>query len=115
MAEEVKKAEDAFKAGYQVGKDFDDATGASTAWGDAAADVDPELAKSAADDWDRGDHAKAVGKFIHSTGEAAWKAGGDFIDGITGHVDAEPPPAIDIPMEPEQIGPVTEVAHETMP
>ncbi len=115
MAEEVEKGEEAFKAGWKVGKDFDEATGASTAWGDAAADVDPELARSAADDWDKGDHAKAVGKFVHSTGEAAWKAGGDFIDGVTGHVDAEPPPAFDIPMEPEQIGPVTEVAHEEMP
>jgi hypothetical protein len=115
MAEEAKKAEEAAKAGWQVGKDFDEATGAHEAWATGAYNEDPELAKSAADDWDKGDHAKAIGKFARASGEAAWDAAGDFIDGITGHVDAEAPPAFDIPTEPEQIGPVTQVAHEEMP
>ena len=115
MSDIIEKGEEAFKKGWEVGKEIDDATGASDTWSSAAVDADPELARSAADDWDKGDHAKAVGKFLHSTGEAAWDAASDFVDGITGHVEAEAPPTIDIPMEPEQIGPVTHVEHETMP
>jgi hypothetical protein len=114
MAEEAKKAEEAAKAGWQVGKDFDDATGAHDAWAAGAYNEDPELAKSAADDWDKGDHAKAIGKFARASGEALWDAGSDFIDGLTGHVEAEAP-VLDIPIEPEPIGPDQHVEHETMP
>jgi hypothetical protein len=114
MAEEVKKAEEAAKAGYQVGKDFDEATGAHDAWATGAYNEDPELAKSAADDWDKGDHAKAIGKFVRASGEALYDAGADFVHGLTGEVEAEAP-VLDIPTEPEPIGPETHVEHETMP
>ena len=67
-------------------------TGITPGWANAAHDVDPELAKSAADDWDKGDHAKAVGKFVYATGESIVEGVSDFIDGVTGHVDAVAPP-----------------------
>jgi hypothetical protein len=115
VAEEVKKVWDAAKGGYEVGKDINEKTGAGDAWGDAAYNQDPELAKSAADDWDKGDHMKAIGKFARASGEALVDGVEDFWDGLTGHVDAEAPPAIDLPSTEEISMPDQHVEHETMP
>jgi hypothetical protein len=41
-------------------------------------------------------------------------AASDFFSGLSGNVEAEAP-VIDLPVEPEQIGPDTHVQHETMP
>ncbi|TMD28727.1 MAG: hypothetical protein E6I94_07940 [Chloroflexi bacterium] len=115
MAEEVKKAKEAFEAGWDLGKEIDEKTGASTAWGDSAYEHDPELAKSAADDWDKGDHMKAIGKFARSTGGAIEDGAVDFWHGLTGEVEAEAPPALDLPSTEEINVPDQHVEHETMP
>jgi hypothetical protein len=91
VSEEVKKVWNAAKGGWEVGKEINEETGAGDAWGDAAYAQDPALAKSAADDWDKGDHAKAVGKFVYASGAALVEGVGDFFEGLTGQVDAEAP------------------------
>jgi len=114
VAEEVKKVWEAAKGGYEVGKDINEQTGAGDAWGDAAYNQDPELAKSAADDWDKGDHMKAIGKFARASGEALVDGVEDFWDGLVGNV--EPTAAqIDLPSEEPIYQPDQHVEHETMP
>ena len=91
--EEVKEA---FEAGYHVGTEIDQATGASDKLSTAAVNADPELALSASNnwddaksEWDKGDHleavgdgAKAVGKFVEGSAEAAYDSAKDFISDI---------------------------------
>jgi hypothetical protein len=91
VADDVKKVWNAAKGGWEIGEEINEKTGAGDAWGDAAYAQDPELAKSAADDWDKGDHAKAVGKFVYASGAALVDGVGDFFEGLTGQVDAEAP------------------------
>jgi hypothetical protein len=78
----------AFATGYWVGTQIDEATGASDALSTAAVDADPELARSAANDWDNAgaewsngeygsavaDGASSVGKFAVGSVEAAGSA-----------------------------------------
>ena len=64
MADDIDKVEKVFKAAWGLGKEFDEATGAHEAWATGAYQEDPALAQSAADDWDSGHHAKAIGKFV---------------------------------------------------
>jgi hypothetical protein len=115
VLEALDKVEETFKGAYERGERWGEETGITPGWANAAHDVDPELAKSAADDWDKGDHAKAVGKFLYSTGESISEGVSGFFSGITGEVEAKAPDLGSIPTEPEQIGPVTHVEHETMP
>lgn len=115
MADDIDKVEKVFKAAWGLGKEFDEATGAHEAWATGAYQEDPALAQSAADDWDSGHHAKAIGKFVRASSGALWDAGSEFFAGVTGEVEAMAPPPLDIPMEPEQIGPMTEVAQEDVP
>ena len=56
----IDKVEETFKGAYERGKRIGEETGITPGWSNAAYNEDPELAKSAADDWDKGDHAKAV-------------------------------------------------------
>jgi hypothetical protein len=111
----IDKVEETFKGAYERGERWGKETGITPGWTNSAYDVDPELAKSAADDWDKGDHAKAVGKFVHATGEAIEKGVGGFIDGVTGHVDAEPPPPIEIESHEDVSMSSSSVAHEDPP
>jgi hypothetical protein len=92
MVEEAYEAGEkvvgAFEKGYEIGTQFDQATGASDKLSTAAVDADPELALSASRDWDdanaawdKGDHVEAigdgvsaVGKFAVGTAEAAGSA-----------------------------------------
>jgi hypothetical protein len=111
----MDKVEETFKGAHERGERWGKETGITPGWTNSAYDVDPELAKSAADDWDKGDHAKAVGKFVHATGEAIEKGVGGFIDGVTGHVDAEPPPPIEIESHEEVSMSYSSVAHEDPP
>jgi hypothetical protein len=82
------KVVDAFKEGYEIGTQIDEATGASDAWSSAAVDADPDRASAAAEhwddagaEWDKGDHleaigdgAAAIGDFAVGTAEAAGSA-----------------------------------------
>jgi hypothetical protein len=115
VSEEVKKVWDAAKGGWEIGEEINEKTGAGDAWGDAAYEQDPELAKSAADDWDKGDHAKAVGKFVYASGAALVEGVGDFFEGLTGQVDAEAPPAIEIESHEEVSMSSSSVAYEDPP
>ena len=115
MADFIKKVEEAWDAGTDAGRRLDEATGASDTWSTAAVDADPELARSAADDWDKGDHAKAVGKFARATGEAIVDGVEDFWSGITGEVEAEAPPTINIESHEEVSMSSSSVAHEDPP
>ena len=111
----IKKVEETFKGAYKTGERWGQETGITPGWANSAYEQDPELAKSAADDWDKGDHAKAVGKFLHATGESIAEGVSGFVDGITGHVDAEAPPAIDIQSTEEVSMRSSSVAHEDPP
>lgn len=111
----MDKVEETFKGAYERGERWGQETGITPGWANSAYEQDPELAKSAADDWDRGDHAKAVGKFLHATGESIADGVGGFIDGITGHVDAEAPPAFDIPTTEEVSMSYSSTSHEDPP
>ena len=89
-----------FAAGYGIGTKIDEWTGASDKLSSAAVDANPELALSAANDWDdagtawdRGDHleaigdgASAIGKFAAGTAEAAVDAVGDALSDVGGAI-----------------------------
>ena len=115
VLEGMDKVEETFKGAYERGERWGQETGITPGWANAAHDVDPELAKSAADDWDKGDHAKAVGKFLYGTGEAISEGVSGFVDGITGHVDAVAPPPIEIHSEEEVSMSYSSVAHDDPP
>ena len=115
VLEGLDKLEETAKGAYERGERWGEETGITPGWANAAHDVDPELAKSAADDWDKGDHAKAVGKFVYATGEAIADGVSDFIDGVTGHVDAVAPPTIDIESHEEVSMRSSSVAHDDPP
>lgn len=115
VLEGLDKLEETGKGAYERGTRYGEETGITPAWSNSAYDADPELAKSAADDWDKGDHAKAVGKFLYGTGEAIAGGVGGFIDGVTGHVDAEAPPALDIPVSEEAETRSSSVSYEDPP
>jgi hypothetical protein len=87
----IDKVEETFKGAYERGKRIGEETGITPGWANSAYNEDPELAKSAADDWDKGDHAKAVGKFLYATGESIADGVSDFVSGITGQVEAQAP------------------------
>ena len=115
MADDVKKVWNAAKGGWEIGEEINEKTGAGDAWGDAAYAQDPELAKSAADDWDKGDHAKAVGKFVYASGAALVDGVGDFFEGLTGQVDAEAAPTVNIESHEEVSMSSSSVAYEDPP
>jgi hypothetical protein len=89
-----------FAAGYGIGTKIDEWTGASDKLSTAAVDANPELALSAANDWDdahaawdRGDHleaigdgASSVGKFVAGSAEAAVDAVGDALSDVGGAI-----------------------------
>ena len=111
----LDKLEETAKGSYERGERWGRESGATDAWANAAYEQDPELAKSAADDWDKGDHAKAFGKFLHATGESIAGGVSDFVDGITGNVDAEAP-EIHLESSPEEVTmSYSSVAHEDPP
>ena len=115
VLEGLEKVEETFKGAYKTGERWGQETGITPGWANSAYEQDPELAKSAADDWDRGDHAKAVGKFLHATGESIVDGVSGFVDGITGHVDAVAP---DIHLEstPEEVTmSYSQTAHDDPP
>lgn len=111
----MDKVEETFKGAYERGERWGQETGITPGWANSAYEQDPELAKSAADDWDRGDHAKAVGKFAYATGASIVDGVSGFIDGVTGHVDAEAPPAFDIPTTEEVTMSYSSTAHDDPP
>ena len=111
----LDKLEETAKGAYERGERWGKESGATDAWANSAYEQDPELAKSAADDWDKGDHAKAFGKFLHATGESIAEGVSGFVDGITGHVDAEAPPAINIESNEEVSMRSSSTAHEDPP
>ena len=92
----------AFATGYWIGEKIDDLTGASDKLSTAAVDADPELALSAANDWDdagtawdKGDHleaigdgASAIGKFavgsVEAAGEGIASVASDIGDALFG-------------------------------
>ena len=114
VLEGLDKVEETFKGAYERGERWGEETGITPGWANSAHDADPELAKSAADDWDNGDHAKAVGKFLYGTGEAIAGGVGGFVDGITGHVDATVP-TIDIESHEEVETRSSSVAYDDPP
>lgn len=112
----IDKLEETAKGAYERGERWGRESGATDAWADAAYNQDPERAKSAADDWDKGDHAKAIGKFALSTGESIVSGVSDFIDGVTGHVDAVAPPEIHLEGSPEEVTmSYSQTAHDDPP
>ena len=111
----LDKLEETGRGAYERGERWGQESGITPGWANAAHDVDPELAKSAADDWDKGDHAKAVGKFVYASGEALVDGVKDFVSGVTGHVDAEAPPTISIESTEETSMRSSSVAHEDPP
>lgn len=110
----LDKLEETAKGAYERGERYGQETGITPGWANAAHDVDPELAKSAADDWDKGDHAKAVGKFVYGTGEAIYEGVGDFVSGVTGQVEATVP-TIDIESHEDVEMRSSSVAHDDPP
>jgi hypothetical protein len=115
VLEGLDKLEETAKGAYERGERYGQETGITPGWANAAYEQDPELAKSAADDWDKGDHAKAFGKFLHATGESIAEGVSGFVDGITGHVDAEAPPPINIESHEEVSMSYSQTAHEDPP
>jgi hypothetical protein len=114
VLEGLDKLEETGKGAYERGERWGRESGVTEGWANAAHDVDPELAKSAADDWDKGDHAKAVGKFIYATGESISEGVSDFISGITGEVEAQAP-TINIESQEEVTMRSSSVAHDDPP
>ncbi|HEX7472098.1 MAG TPA: hypothetical protein VF323_03375 [Candidatus Limnocylindrales bacterium] len=110
----LDKLEETGKGAYERGERYGQETGITPGWANAAHDVDPELAKSAADDWDKGDHAKAVGKFVYATGESIYEGVGDFVSGVTGQVEATVP-TIDIESHEDVEMRSSSVAHDDPP
>jgi hypothetical protein len=115
VLEGLEKVEETFKGAYEWGERVGEETGITPGWANSAYEQDPELAKSAADDWDKGDHAKAVGKFVYASGAALVDGVGDFFEGLTGQVDAEAPPAIEIESHEEVSMSSSSVAYEDPP
>lgn len=115
VLEGLDKLEETAKGAYERGEKWGKESGATDAWANAAYEQNPERAKSAADDWDKGDHAKAIGKFALATGESIVSGVSDFIDGVTGRVDAAPPPTIDIQSAEDVSMRSSSTAHEDPP
>ncbi len=115
VLEGIDKVEETAKGAYERGERWGKESGVTDAWANAAVDADPELARSAADDWDKGDHAKAVGKFAYATGKSVVDGVSDFFEGITGHVDPVAPPVVEIHSEEEVTMSYSSVAHDDPP
>jgi hypothetical protein len=81
---------DAFKGGYEIGTQIDQATGASDKLSTAAVDADPERAVAASEhwddanaEWDRGDHLEAVGDGAAAIGDFAVGSAEAAVDAIS--------------------------------